>query len=207
MNTAAREKLLTLPNVLTAVRVCLVPVFLLAVLRKQAFGALFIFLLAGLTDVLDGLAARLWHMRTKIGTLIDPIADKILLSTAFIALTFKDMGLPYMIPFWLTAVVVSRDLLILGGGVGVYLITGKKDFPPSVFGKISTVLQVGTVFLVLLANWVQASPWSRFAFLDWLSSPSVLAAFFVLTLASTVLSGTHYVLRGVRLAFFTAKAD
>jgi cardiolipin synthase len=207
MNTAAKERLLTLPNALTAVRVCLVPVFLLAVLRKQAFGALFTFSLAGLTDVLDGFAARLWHMRTKIGTLIDPIADKILLSTAFIALTFKDMGLGYMIPLWLTAVVVSRDLLILGGGVGVYLMTGKKDFPPSIFGKISTVLQVGTVFLVLLANWVQASSWSRVGFLDWLTSPSVLAAFFILTLASTILSGAHYVLRGVRLAFFTPKPD
>ncbi len=205
MDTKTKEKLLTLPNILTLLRICLVPVFVIMVLRKQGFGALLIFFLAGLTDVLDGLTARMWHLKTKIGTLIDPIADKLLLSTAFILLTFKDMDLPYMIPLWLTAVVVSRDLIMLTGGVVIYLWKGARNFLPSIFGKISTVLQVGTVFLVLLANYVQASSWSRFSLLSSLASPSFLSAFFVITLTSTVVSGAYYILRGIRMAFFIPK--
>lgn len=205
MDTKTKEKLLTLPNILTLVRICLVPVFVILVLRKQGLGALLIFFLAGLTDVLDGLTARMWHLKTKIGTLIDPIADKLLLSTAFILLTFKDMDLPYMIPLWLTAVVVSRDLIMLTGGVVIYLWKGARNFLPSIFGKISTVLQVGTVFLVLLANYVQASSWSRFSLLSSLASPSFLSAFFVITLTCTIVSGAYYILRGIRMAFFIPK--
>jgi len=205
METKPKEKLLTLPNGLTLLRICLVPVFLIMVLRKQACGALLIFFAAGLTDVFDGFTARMWHLKTKIGTLIDPIADKLLLSTAFILLTFKDMDWPYMIPLWLTAVVVSRDLIMLTGGLVIYLLKGEKNFLPSVFGKISTVLQVGTVFLVLLGNYVQTSSWSRSPFLFSLTSPSFLSVFFVTTLASTVVSGAHYILRGISMAFFTPK--
>jgi cardiolipin synthase len=203
MDAKDKEDLYTLPNLLTLLRICLIPVFIVMVFRKQGFGALFIFFLAGLTDVLDGFTARMWHLKTKIGMLIDPIADKLLLSTAFILLTFKDMDLPYMIPLWLTVTVVSRDLLMILGGVIIYLWKGEKNFPPSTFGKISTVLQVGTVFLVLLANYVLSSSWSRFSLLSSLTSPSFLSAFFVLTLASTLVSGTHYVLRGIRMTFFT----
>jgi cardiolipin synthase len=205
MDTKAKEIFFTLPNVLTLLRICLIPVFLFMVFRKQAFGALFTFFLAGLTDVLDGLTARMWHLKTKIGTLIDPIADKLLLSTAFILLTFKDMDLPYMIPLWLTAVVVSRDLIILIGGVVIYLLKGEKSFSPSVFGKISTVFQVGTVFLVLLANYTQVSSWSRFSFFSSLASPSFLSVFFVITLASTFISGVYYILRGTRMTFSPLK--
>jgi cardiolipin synthase len=205
MDARSKEKFFTLPNVLTLVRICLVPVFLLMVLEKKDFGALLVFFLAGLTDVLDGFTARLWRLKTKIGTLIDPIADKLLLSTAFIVLTFKDMGLPYMIPLWLTAVVVSRDLIMLTGGVVIYFLKGEKNFPPSIFGKISTVLQVGTVFLVLLANYVQVSSWSRFPFLSSLTSPSFISAFFFITLVSTIVSGLHYVQRGIRMVFFTPR--
>lgn len=205
MEIKAKEKFLTLPNILTLLRICLIPVFFIMVIQRQALGALLIFFLAGLTDVLDGFTARMWHLKTKIGTLIDPIADKLLLSTAFILLTFKDMDLPYMIPLWLTAVVVSRDLVILIGGGVIYLLKGEKNFPPSVFGKISTVLQVGAVFLVLLANYVQVSSWSRYSFLSSLTSPSFLSAFFVITLTSTIVSGLYYILRGIRMTFFTPK--
>lgn len=205
MDAQEKEHLLTLPNILTLIRIALIPVFVVMVLQKQGFGALLIFLLAGLTDVLDGLTARLWNLRTKIGTLIDPIADKLLLSTTFILLTFKDMDLNYMIPLWLTAVVVSRDLLMILGGVVIYLWKGEKNFPPSAFGKLSTVLQVGTVFLVLLANYVRSSSWSHVSFLSSLSSPSFLHAVFLLALASTIISGAHYIVRGIRLTFFTPR--
>ena len=197
-----KEHLLTLPNVLTLTRIALIPAFVVMVLQKNGSGALLVFTLAGLTDVLDGLTARMLKLRTKIGTLIDPIADKLLLTTAFVLLTFKDMDLDYMIPLWLTVVVISRDLLILLGGVVIYLWKGTKDFPPSAFGKLSTVLQVGTVFLVLLSNYVHSSSWSRFSILASFTSPSFLEVVFLLTMASTIISGVHYVVRGIRMTFF-----
>lgn len=201
MDAQTKERLFTLPNILTLIRIALIPAFVVMVLQKNGFGALLVFSLAGLTDALDGLTARLFNLKTKIGSLIDPVADKLLLATAFILLTFKDMDLDYMIPLWLTAVVISRDLLIVLGGVVIYLWKGTKDFPPSLFGKLSTVLQVGTAFLVLLANYVRSLSWSRFSLLSSLTSPSFLQAVFLLTLASTVISGAHYVIRGIRMTF------
>jgi cardiolipin synthase len=199
------EKILTLPNILTLLRAGLVPLLIIMVLRKQSFGALFVFFLAGLTDALDGFTARVCHLRTRFGTLIDPIADKLLLSTAFLLLAFRDMGLHIMIPVWLTVVVVSRDLIVFMGSVVIYLWKGEKDFPPSLYGKISTILQVGTVFLVLLANYVRSSSWIRIPLLSSLTSRSSLLTFFWLTLASTAISGTHYILKGIRLAFFRVR--
>jgi len=201
MDAQTKERLFTLPNILTLIRIALIPAFVVMVLQKNGFGALLVFSLAGLTDALDGLTARLFNLKTKIGSLIDPVADKLLLATAFILLTFKDMDLDYMIPLWLTAVVISRDLLIVLGGVVIYLWKGTKDFPPSLFGKLSPVLQVGTAFLVLLANYVRSLSWSRFSLLSSLTSPSFLQAVFLLTLASTVISGAHYVIRGIRMTF------
>lgn len=192
MADKTKEKFMTLPNVLTLLRLGLVPVFVVMSLRRQALGALVVFTLAGLTDFLDGLTARLCRLRTKIGTLLDPLADKLLLSTAFILLTLKGLSPPYSIPFWLTAVVIGRDLLIVVGAYVVFRLRGTKSFPPSLLGKISTVSQVLTVFCVLLANYVKAS----------VSLSSALSALYMVTLASTILSGAHYVSLGIRLAFF-----
>ncbi len=186
------EKFLTLPNVLTLLRLGLVPVFVAMSLRRQALGALVVFALAALTDFLDGLAARICHLRTRIGTLLDPLADKLLLSTAFILLTLKRLSSPYSIPFWLTAVVIGRDLLIVVGAYVVFRLRRTRSFPPSFLGKISTVCQALTIFCVLLANYVPAS----------VSLSSALPALYVLALTSTILSGAHYVILGIRLAFF-----
>jgi cardiolipin synthase len=189
MADATKEKFMTLPNVLTLLRLGLVPVFLIMSLQRQALGALVVFTLAALTDFLDGLVARLCHLRTRIGTLLDPLADKLLLSTAFILLTFKGLSSPNSIPFWLTAVVIGRDLLIVVGAYVAFRLRGTKSFPPSLLGKTSTVCQAATVFCVLLANYARASFSSLFA----LS---------IVTLASTILSGAHYVLLGIKLVFF-----
>jgi cardiolipin synthase len=198
-----KERFITLPNVLTLLRLGLVPVFLIMSLRRQALGTLVVFTLAGLTDFLDGLAARLCHLRTNIGTLLDPLADKLLLSTAFILLTLKGLSSPYSIPFWLTAVVIGRDLVIVVGAYVIFRLRGTKSFTPSLFGKISTVSQVVTVFCVLLANYVPVSDWGHVRMLSSLSSSSALSILFLVTLASTILSGVHYVIAGIRLAFFT----
>jgi cardiolipin synthase len=184
-------------------RVALVPAFALMLLQKRAFGALLIIFLAGLSDVLDGFAARKWHQRTKVGTLIDPLADKILLSTAFILLTVRSLGFTYVIPLWLMAVVIARDFIILAGGIVIFLIRGRREFPPSVFGKASTVLQVATVFWVILSNYVRVSALGRSSFLAATTSPSVLGAFYIATLILTLISGAHYIYKGVRMTFYS----
>lgn len=202
MEGTSREKFWNVPNALTLIRVALVPVLALMLLQKKALGALVVIFLAGLTDVLDGLAARAWNQRTRIGTIIDPLADKLLLSTAFILLTVQSLGFSYVIPLWLTAVVIGRDFLILAGGVVIYRIRGPREFPPTVSGKISTIFQVATVFWVILSNCVRVSALGRSAILSAMTSSSVLDVFFIATLLLTIVSGTQYVLKGIRMTFF-----
>jgi cardiolipin synthase len=204
MDSSTEEKFWNVPNLITLTRIALVPVLALMLFQKRAFGALIIVFVAGLSDVLDGFAARRWHQRTKVGTLIDPLADKILLSTAFILLAVRSLGFTYVIPLWLMAVVIARDFIILAGGVVIFLIRGRREFPPTVFGKVSTVLQVATIFWVILSNYVRASALGRSPFLAAITSPPVLGAFYIATLALTIVSGAHYIYKGIRMTFFSA---
>ena len=200
-----RERFFNVPNLLTLLRFGLVPIFLFLVLARNALGALLVFSFAGLTDVLDGMAARIWRLRTKIGMLLDPLADKSLLATAFILLTIQSLNSPYSLPVWLTVTVLARDFILVAGGLVIFRIRGRKEFPPSLYGKISTILQVGTVFWVLFSNYIRVSPWDDSALLSPLTSPAVLSALFYLTLIFTGLSGAHYILRGIRLTFYPEK--
>jgi cardiolipin synthase len=202
METTSREKFWNVPNALTLIRFALVPVLALALLQKEELGALVVIFLAGATDVLDGLAARAWNQRTRIGTIIDPLADKLLLSTAFILMTVRSLGFSHVIPLWLTAVVIGRDFLILAGGAAIYCLRGPREFPPTVAGKISTVFQVATVFWIVLSNWVDISALGRSTILSAMTSSSVLDVFFIATLLLAIVSGTQYVLKGIRLTFF-----
>lgn len=205
--TPGKDQFLTLPNILTLLRLALVPVFLFLSLRRQALGTLLIFTAAGLTDFLDGATARLFHLRTKIGTLLDPIADKALMATAFLVLTFQCRDCPSSIPLWLTASVLGRDFLIVSGAWFIYRSRGYKNFPPSLLGKINTVFQVMTVFLVLFYNLVQTDTRAQSFFLSGAASLPLLSTLFLLTLASTVLSGIHYVIRGANLFFSSSQED
>lgn len=204
MDSSTEEKFWNVPNLITLTRIALVPVLALMLFQKRAFGALIIVFLAGLSDVLDGFAARRWHQRTKVGTLIDPLADKLLLSTAFILLAVRSLGFTYVIPLWLMAVVIARDFIILAGGVVIFLIWGRREFPPTIFGKVSTVFQVATVFWVILSNYVRASALARSSFLAAITSPSVLGAFYIATLVLTVVSGAQYIYKGIRITFLSA---
>lgn len=199
MARRTEEKFWNAPNLITLTRVALVPVFALMLFQKRPFGALLVIFLAGLSDVLDGFAARRWHQRTKIGTLIDPLADKLLLSAAYILLAIGSLGFTHVIPLWLTAVVIGRDFIIVAGALAVTLVRGRREFPPSVFGKISTVLQVATVFWVTLSNYVSASALTGSPILAAVTSPSVLSAFYIVTLALTVISGAVYIYKGMRM--------
>jgi phosphatidylglycerophosphate synthase len=99
-------------------------------------------------------------------------------------------------------VVIGRDFLILAGGMLVYRIRGTREFPPSISGKISTVFQVATVFWIVLSNWVDISALGRSTILSAMTSSSVLDVFFIATLLLAIVSGTQYVLKGIRLTFF-----
>jgi cardiolipin synthase len=182
---ALKSDILTLPNLLSVFRILLVPVFLWSLLNKKAFAALVIFFLAGLTDVLDGFTARIWHQQSKLGTILDPAADKLLMVTSYVVLTLPSVASPNFIPIWLTLAVFARDLLIVTGAFIAYLSWGQTTFTPSLLGKISTICQVGTVFLVLLLNFYRVTAWP-------------VDAVYYLTLLTTLASGVNYFIYGLQ---------
>lgn len=184
--TEEGNAVLTAPNILTILRILLVPVFLAMMLQQKTFHALAVFLVAGATDILDGLAARIWHQKTKIGAVLDPAADKLLLTTGFVLLTIPSLSSPHVIPLWLTLAVVGRDIVIVIGAFILFKLIGQKTFYPSLLGKTSTFCQVLVVFLVLLFNAFEVI------------SISLIWAYYV-TLIATILSGIHYSSVGFRL--------
>ncbi len=142
---------LTVPNVLTLLRMGLVPLFIISVLDGHAGRALAIFIGAGLTDALDGFIARFWNQRSLLGSYLDPIADKLLLVSAWVVLSIPSLnGVP--IPLWVTVLVIARDVLILIVALVFYLAVGLRSFPPSLLSKATTVIQVVTVVTVLGAR-------------------------------------------------------
>lgn len=177
---------MTPATLLTILRVLLTPVFVLLILYGRMQTALAVFMLAGFTDLMDGLIARRFNQKSELGTLLDPIADKLLLVSSFLVLTFTGVALTVRIPVWLTVAVISRDILLVTAVVIVNLALGKHLFPPSIWGKWTTTLQLLTVFLVLAANALE------------LRLPVLVPVFFA-TLALTVFSGLHYLCRGTRL--------
>jgi cardiolipin synthase len=186
MNSKTSNTFLTLPNLISLLRIGLIPVFVLMVFKRKASLALLIFLLAGATDFLDGLFARLFKKKTKIGIFLDPAADKLLMTASYIVLTIPSLNSLNLIPLWLTATVIGRDLMIVLGALVINRMTGQSTFLPSILGKISTVCQVGTILLVLFFNYLQISP----LYLKWV---------FYLTLAFTFFSCINYVIIGVNL--------
>jgi cardiolipin synthase len=171
-----RNPLSTAPNLLTVIRLCLAP-FLVAEILEGRFGIAFaLFIVAGLTDALDGILARVLKQRTTLGQYLDPVADKLLLSTLFLVLMYKSL-----IPTTVTILVFGRDLAILVVAAIMYAVVGRRDFGPSIFGKANTVAQVTAVAVVLLhqlttAKWVVIL---RLVALD-------------ATIGLTILSGLHY---------------
>jgi cardiolipin synthase len=163
------------PNLLTLTRICLAPFLVVAVLEGHFTAGLAIFIVAGLTDAFDGLLARLLKQRTALGQYLDPVADKLLLSTLFLVLTHRGL-----IPVRVTVLVFSRDLGILVVAAILYAV-GRRDFKPSILGKTNTVAQIVAIATVLLAQ-VDGAQWIcqlRLVALD-------------ATMALTILSGLHY---------------
>ncbi len=136
---------MTLPNLISAFRILLVPVFLIFITNNQFLAGLMVFVLAGISDGADGLVARLFNQKSRLGSYLDPLADKCLLIAAFISLAA--MGI---IPLWLTFLVIARDFMILIGASLLFFKNRNHVVKPSIWGKATTFLQLATVFLVLV---------------------------------------------------------
>ncbi|MCH2695069.1 MAG: CDP-alcohol phosphatidyltransferase family protein [Acidobacteriia bacterium] len=176
------SQLLTPANQLTILRMAFIPAFVILVVYNQLGWAFLIFLLAGITDGLDGLIARLLHQKTTLGALLDPIADKLLLTSSFVILSVKDLGLSNILPLWLTITVISRDIFLVTSALIIMLSTGHRNFPPSFYGKASTLIQLVTVTFVLFLNYKSYTT-------QW------LLLLYILTGAITIISGMHYIYR------------
>jgi cardiolipin synthase (CMP-forming) len=170
---------LTIPNLITLARILLTPLFIIFLIQKRYHPALWIFVLAGLSDLVDGLIARRWRQKSPLGTFLDPLADKLLMGSSFITLSIS-----HLIPPWLTVIVLSRDLVLVLGVMLFKLAHLPVVVQPSLAGKLCTTTQVTTVLLVLVAQ-------------SWPISPVLLKALFWLTGGITALSGIHYVLQAL----------
>jgi len=170
------RQLRSAPNQLTLLRLIFIPFVVISVVEDRYGWALALFVLAGLSDALDGLLARVLKQKTALGQYLDPIADKLLLSTLFLVLAFE-----HRIPWYVTVLVFSRDLGILIVSALLYATNTLRDLRPSVWGKANTIVQVGTILVVLMAAvWPQT----------WLETARV--AGLRLTFALTLFSWIHY---------------
>jgi cardiolipin synthase len=185
------SRIITLPNLLTMFRMVLIPVFVSLLFYQKFIWALGVFLLAGITDGLDGLFARRFDQKSQLGTILDPIADKLLLVTSFIVLSMPSLSpqpLPrhFPVPFWVTSAVISRDIFIIVGAAAINIVTGFKSFRPSWPGKVNTAVQILAIAAILFAA----------------SVPSVsgyLPTVYTTVFALAIFSGTHYVYFASRL--------
>jgi cardiolipin synthase len=138
------SRIFTVPNQLTFLRLGFLPFFIILLFYKRFSWALAILVVAAMTDGLDGLLARSLNQRTALGAFLDPIADKLLLSSSFAVLAYEGQ-----IRWWLTILVLGRDVLILTTASVILVAVGYRPFPPSVFGKVATTLQILLVFTVV----------------------------------------------------------
>jgi cardiolipin synthase (CMP-forming) len=136
----------TVPNQITLLRLGFLPLFLILISYEHYRWALAVLVLAGLSDAIDGILARKLNQLSSLGAYLDPIADKLLLSSSFVILAMKKE-----IAWWLTIIVLSRDILILVVAVVIILIFGYRPFPPSILGKATTMFQILLVFMVVLS--------------------------------------------------------
>jgi cardiolipin synthase len=141
------RQILYAPNQLTLLRMIFLPFIVINVVGHHYVSALVLFVLAGISDGLDGLLARTLHQQTTLGQYLDPIADKLLMSTMFLVLSIEHRAI---VPWKYTVVVFSRDISILLVSGVLFMIAGLKDFRPSIFGKANTFAQVAAIFFALL---------------------------------------------------------
>lgn len=172
--------MVNLPNTITIFRILCVPVFVNFLIYDRFGYALAVFATAVVSDGLDGLIARLFNQRTRLGMYLDPLADKALLTAAFITLSVL-----HLVPIWLTTIVISRDLILALGTLLLHLLTLHVDILPSWLGKVTTVLQFGYIVTILAAELLALD--------KSIAAPAALAV-----AAATIGSGLHYLWRGAQ---------
>jgi cardiolipin synthase len=180
------SRIVTLPNVLTVFRMVLIPIFVSLLFYQRFVWALVVFVLAGVTDGLDGLLARRFDQQSQLGTILDPIADKLMLVTAFIVLSMRGVfhsPLPkhLPVPFWVTVAVISRDVFIIVGAAAINIMTGFRGFKPSWLGKLNTATQILAITAIMFSASVPAGSGYYL--------PTIYTSVFTLA----ILSGVHYV--------------
>jgi cardiolipin synthase len=169
---------MTIANMITVLRVILVPIFLIYMINGRTLASLVIFGIATVSDAVDGFIARVFDQKSNLGAHLDPLADKILLTTAYIILAvFK------MIPSWLTVLIISRDVIILLGVLVFYLTHYPVAIHPSILSKATTCIQLATVIIVLSSDYMKIP----------LSNPSIFWLAGLLTIAS----GLQYIRIGL----------
>ncbi len=180
------SRIVTVPNLLTVFRMALIPVFVSLLFYQKFLLAFAVFVVAGVTDGLDGLLARRFQQQSPLGRILDPVADKMMLVTSFVVLSMRGVfpepvpkHLP--VPFWVTITVISRDVFILIGAAAINMVTGFRGFQPSLPGKISTVVQIAAVAVVILAAEIHVGTGYYL--------PTIYTAVFTLALVS----GVHYI--------------
>jgi cardiolipin synthase len=177
----------TVPNLLSLLRMALIPLFVIVLLDGRPARALLVFCVAGVTDLLDGLIARFFHQQSPLGAYLDPIADKLLLMTAYVMLAVPGLHPGLLVPIWATAVVLTRDVAVMVLGLIFYLALGVRSFKPSWLSKVNTITQITAVIAVLASG----------------MAPSLVpaaGALVYLVAVSTLASGIDYVFRANRMA-------
>jgi cardiolipin synthase len=172
---------LNIPNTLTITRIVIIPVFVTAIIYKRYDYALYLFIFAALTDIFDGLLARLKNQKTVLGTFLDPLADKFLIVTSFIILSTYGM-----IAKWLAITVISRETIVIIGWFLLYIVTGKANVEPSTLGRVTIWVQSLFIAYVLL-------------YLNLFSMLSIYPVLQWITAAFTTVSGLHYIYRGLKI--------
>ena len=186
---------MTIANILTMFRMAMIPLLITLILSNHPIWAFVVFVLAGVTDALDGLLARWLKQSSRLGAFLDPTADKLLMTACFIILSIPDhpKSLPDYeaanhIPIYLTIVTISRDVFIVMIALLIHLTSGLGSFPPTMLGKLTTATQLITVGTVLLLNALDRP------------MPILIQGLVWLTLAMTLSSGLHYIYHAARLA-------
>ena len=174
------SRVLTPANEITILRLVFVPVFAILVIERHYDWALAVLVAAGVSDAVDGIVARISRDESPLGMALDPIADKILMTTAYLTLAFRDA-----LPWWLTIIVISRDVMLLMTALLIILSAGYRPFPPSFLGKVSTLAQLVTIFVALSLP-------ARVPFI----TGTLVEISIDLTAIFTVASGIHYLISG-----------
>lgn len=173
---------MNIPNALTILRIFLIPVFINLMVYGYHGWALVVFLGAGLTDALDGMLARISNQRTLLGSYLDPIADKMLLSSSFVTLAIFEW-----VPIWAAVVVVSRDLILIMGALILHLTQNIQKVSPTIWGKSTTltqILYIGSILFFLVFDF----------------KPDPILPLLVVTMGLTLVSGLHYIYQGLRFS-------